>query len=81
MLSIYFRSHFANIPTPEDLTPEEARQLVIDSFRFLVTTRLRVNGVPVESPDEDIVETLDFLVRLANYLSTYSVVESRNVVP
>lgn len=72
MLSVYFRDHFESIPIPENLSPEEARQLVIDSFRFLVTTRLRVNGISVESSDEDIAETLDFLLRLANYLSTYS---------
>jgi hypothetical protein len=72
MLSVYFRNHFENMPTPENLSPDMARRLVIDSFRFLVTTRLRVNDIPVESSDKDIKETLDFLLRLANYLSTYS---------
>lgn len=72
MLSTYFRQHFDNIPKPEDLSSDEAYQLVVDSFRFLVAARLQAQNVPVENIGEDIGQILDLLLRLANYLSSYS---------
>lgn len=72
MLSTYFREHFENMPSPENVSPNQVYKLVVDSFRFLIAARLSIHNVPVENLGEDIEEISDVLLRLANYLASYS---------
>ena len=75
MLSKYFQERFENMPRPEGLSAEEARQLVIDAYRLLISNRLIAGGadVQVEGTTKD---ELDTLLRLADYLSAYTAISA-----
>jgi len=75
MLSKYFQERFENMPRPEGLSAEAARQLVIDAYRLLISNRLSVAGVGVQG-EGTIEDELDTLLRLADYLSAYTAISA-----
>ena len=75
MLSRYFQERFENMPRPEGLSAEEARQLVIDAYRLLISNRLSVAGVGIQVEDT-IEDEPDTLLRLADYLSAYTAISA-----
>lgn len=75
MLSKYFQEHFEIMPKPEELSADEARQLVIDAYRLLVSRRLAVGGVAVQVEDP-VGDDLGALLRLAEYLSAYTAISA-----
>ena len=62
MLSKYFQERFEDMPRPEDLSAEEARQLVIDAYRLLINNRLAVAGVGVQLEVTTIEDELENLI-------------------
>lgn len=75
MLSKYFQEHFEVMPKPEDLSADEARQLVIDAYRLLISSRLATSGVVVRVQGA-IEDELGTLRRLADYLSAYTAISA-----
>ena len=76
MLSKCFQERFALMPRPKDLSTDEARQLVIDAYRLLISNRLEVAGVDVQVGDatETAENELAILRRLADYLSAFTAI-------